>query len=140
MKLWFESGEADPLKTFNTSFGMCLVDSFNLKMEGKKLGAVPVSRCGEMGQGIRPNPLGGSCFRLVRSGRRKFSEQACIFQKKRPKPDSRPLIAQGLTAAVYTQTIDVEIEINGYLTNDRKMEKMGVDMIRQAHADLLKLK
>lgn len=45
----------------------------------------------------------------------------------------KPLIAQGLTAAVYTQTADVEIEINGYLTYDRKVEKMDTDRLRHAH-------
>jgi beta-galactosidase/beta-glucuronidase len=49
-----------------------------------------------------------------------------------------PLIAQGLVAAVYTQTTDVEIEINGYLTYDRVVEKMDKDRIRAAHNKLFK--
>jgi beta-galactosidase/beta-glucuronidase len=48
----------------------------------------------------------------------------------------KPLIQQGLAAAVYTQTTDVEIEINGYLTYDRKVEKMDAQKIRQAHDEL----
>jgi hypothetical protein len=36
----------------------------------------------------------------------------------------RPLIGRGLSAAVYTQTTDVEIEVNGLLTYDRAMVKM----------------
>src|SRR5690606_1645592 len=32
----------------------------------------------------------------------------------------RPLIDKGLSAAVYTQTSDVEIEVNGLMTYDRK--------------------
>ncbi|MFZ5859025.1 MAG: glycoside hydrolase family 2 protein [Chloroflexota bacterium] len=48
----------------------------------------------------------------------------------------KPLIAQGLTAAVYTQTTDVEIEINGYLTYDRAVEKMDAEAIRRAHLTL----
>lgn len=36
----------------------------------------------------------------------------------------RPLVGQGLAAAVYTQTSDVEIEVNGLLTYDRKVVKM----------------
>jgi len=51
----------------------------------------------------------------------------------------KPLILQGLTAAVYTQTTDVEIEINGYLTYDRKVEKMDAEKLRQAHAGLFEL-
>jgi len=36
----------------------------------------------------------------------------------------RPLIGRGLSAAVYTQTTDVEIEVNGLLTYDRALVKM----------------
>jgi len=35
----------------------------------------------------------------------------------------RPLVWQGLSAAVYTQTTDVEIEVNGLMTYDREVEK-----------------
>jgi len=47
-----------------------------------------------------------------------------------------PLIQRGLAAAIYTQTTDVEIEINGYLTYDRKVEKMDLETLRAAHRDL----
>jgi beta-galactosidase/beta-glucuronidase len=47
-----------------------------------------------------------------------------------------PLIAQGLAVAIYTQTTDVEIEINGYLTYDRALEKMDSTRIRTAHDKL----
>jgi hypothetical protein len=50
----------------------------------------------------------------------------------------QPLIPQGLAAAIYTQTTDVEIEINGYLTYDREVEKMDAERISEAHAALLK--
>jgi hypothetical protein len=48
----------------------------------------------------------------------------------------KPLIPQGLAAAVYTQTTDVEIEINGYLTYDRKVEKMNMKQLKRIHAEL----
>lgn len=38
----------------------------------------------------------------------------------------KELIALGLSAAVYTQTTDVEVEINGFMTYDRKVIKMPV--------------
>jgi len=44
----------------------------------------------------------------------------------------RPLIGQGLAAAVYTQTSDVEIEVNGLMTYDRKLVKMDLDSIAAA--------
>jgi len=48
-----------------------------------------------------------------------------------------PLIPRGLAAAIYTQTTDVEIEINGYLTYDREVEKMDFDAVRAAHRRLI---
>ena len=48
----------------------------------------------------------------------------------------KPLIRQGLTSAIYTQTTDVEIEINGYLTYDRQVEKMNAQALREAHRSL----
>ena len=48
----------------------------------------------------------------------------------------RPLIARGLSAAVYTQTTDVEIEVNGLMTYDRSMIKMDADKARAANEKL----
>jgi galactose mutarotase-like enzyme len=36
----------------------------------------------------------------------------------------RPLLARGLSAAVYTQTTDVEVEVNGVMTYDREVVKL----------------
>lgn len=47
-----------------------------------------------------------------------------------------PLIRNGLSSAVYTQTTDVEIEINGYLTYDRTIEKMDAGKLKAAHTHL----
>ncbi|HYW78992.1 MAG TPA: glycoside hydrolase family 2 TIM barrel-domain containing protein [Thermoguttaceae bacterium] len=44
----------------------------------------------------------------------------------------RPLIGQGLSAAVYTQTSDVEVEVNGLLTYDRDVVKMNLKRIAEA--------
>lgn len=44
----------------------------------------------------------------------------------------RPLIANGLCAAVYTQTTDVEVEVNGLLTYDRAVVKMDLERIAKA--------
>lgn len=41
------------------------------------------------------------------------------------------LVSSGFTGAVYTQTTDVEIEVNGFLTYDRKVSKMQEDRVRQ---------
>jgi hypothetical protein len=41
----------------------------------------------------------------------------------------RYLIADGLSAAVYTQTTDVEVEVNGLMTYDRAITKLPADAI-----------
>lgn len=46
------------------------------------------------------------------------------------------LIAKGLSAAVYTQTTDVEIEVNGLMTYDRKVIKMPEHRLKQVHQKL----
>ncbi len=48
-----------------------------------------------------------------------------------------PSIEKGLSAAVYTQTSDVETEVNGYVTYDREVEKMDFEEIRKIHRQLL---
>ncbi|HVT28651.1 MAG TPA: glycoside hydrolase family 2 TIM barrel-domain containing protein [Lacipirellulaceae bacterium] len=44
----------------------------------------------------------------------------------------RPLIDRGLAAAVYTQTTDVEVEVNGMMTYDRNVLKMDESRITAA--------
>lgn len=41
-------------------------------------------------------------------------------------------ISRGLAAAVYTQTTDVEIEVNGWLTYDREVWKIDPDRVAEA--------
>ncbi|MFC1782491.1 sugar-binding domain-containing protein [Planctomycetota bacterium] len=48
----------------------------------------------------------------------------------------RLLIGTGLTAAVYTQTTDVEIEVNGLMTYDREIIKMDVEKVSAANRKL----
>ncbi|MBB1286913.1 beta-galactosidase [Flavisolibacter sp. BT320] len=46
------------------------------------------------------------------------------------------LIEKGLSAAVYTQTTDVEIETNGLMTYDRKVIKIPEARLRELHGKL----
>ena len=48
----------------------------------------------------------------------------------------RPLIGKGLSAAVYTQTTDVEVEVNGFMTYDREIIKFDVKETAQWHKRL----
>jgi len=43
------------------------------------------------------------------------------------------LAARGLAASVYTQTTDCEVEINGLLTYDRKVDKYGRENLKKLH-------
>jgi hypothetical protein len=48
------------------------------------------------------------------------------------------MLYRGLSVAIYTQTTDVEHEVNGVLTYDRKVEKMDIDRIREVNQDVIK--
>jgi beta-galactosidase/beta-glucuronidase len=47
-----------------------------------------------------------------------------------------PFIKQGLSAAVYTQTTDVEIETNGLMTYDRKVIKVPAEKLKAVNQQL----
>jgi hypothetical protein len=46
------------------------------------------------------------------------------------------LIERGLSAAVYTQTTDVEVEVNGLMTYDRAVLKIDAETAQEAHRSL----
>lgn len=46
------------------------------------------------------------------------------------------LIRQGFSAAVYTQTTDVEVEVNGLLTYDRKLVKVDEERVRKVNQEI----
>ncbi len=46
------------------------------------------------------------------------------------------LIRQGFSAAVYTQTTDVEIEVNGLLSYDRRLVKVEGDRVRKVNQEI----
>ena len=48
-----------------------------------------------------------------------------------------PLKEQGLAAAVYTQTTDVETEVNGFMTYDREVIKFDLEHMREMHQKLI---
>lgn len=47
------------------------------------------------------------------------------------------LVPRGFSAAVYTQTTDVEMEVNGFMTYDRKMVKMDETRISAINQQLV---
>lgn len=48
----------------------------------------------------------------------------------------KQLIRQGFSAAVYTQTTDVEVEVNGLLTYDRELVKVDEERVRKVNQEI----
>ncbi len=48
-----------------------------------------------------------------------------------------PFVQQGMSGAIYTQTTDVEGEVNGFVTYDRKVVKMDVKKIREINQKII---
>ncbi len=124
---WFDQGEGD-FRSIHTYFKA-------LKPE------LPSSK-----RGVILSEFGGYALRIV--GHVWNSESEFGYRKFKTKEDLtkayidllenqlKPWKKMGLSAAVYTQTTDVEIEINGYLTYDREVVKMDLERIKQTHKDL----
>lgn len=51
----------------------------------------------------------------------------------------KKLIKVGFSAAVYTQTTDVEIEVNGLMTYDRKVIKIEEDRVRKINQEICRM-
>ena len=51
----------------------------------------------------------------------------------------KQLIRQGFSAAVYTQTTDVEVEVNGLMTYDRAVVKMDEARIRKVNQEICRI-
>ena len=49
----------------------------------------------------------------------------------------KKLVRSGFSGAVYTQTTDVEGEVNGLMTYDRKADKMNVERIRKINQEVI---
>ncbi|MBQ2394652.1 MAG: beta-galactosidase [Alistipes sp.] len=50
-----------------------------------------------------------------------------------------PFVQQGMSGAIYTQTTDVEGEVNGFVTYDRKVVKMDVERVRQINQQVIEM-
>ncbi len=50
----------------------------------------------------------------------------------------KKLIPHGYSAAVYTQTTDVEVEVNGLMTYDRKVIKLNEEQLRKVNQEVCK--
>ena len=48
------------------------------------------------------------------------------------------MVSLGFSGAIYTQTTDVEGEVNGLITYDRKVIKLDLDRVREVNLKLRK--
>lgn len=51
----------------------------------------------------------------------------------------KPLVEKGCSAAIYTQTTDVEGEVNGLMTYDREINKVDVEKVAAANKSVIEL-
>jgi hypothetical protein len=73
-------------------------------------------------------------------GYKTYTDQAGLNSAYQDVVDKlAPLIRDGLSAAIYTQTTDVEGEVNGLMTYDRKVMKYDVARLATIHARLMGL-
>ncbi len=82
-------------------------------------------------------PLEGHTWQEKNWGYQSFKSNDSLFMRYNNLMEKlETLVQQGLSAAVYTQTTDVEGEVNGFMTYDRKVMKMPLDKLRQANEKL----
>ena len=75
--------------------------------------------------------LAGHCLSDVDYGYKRFADKKALWEAYRRLYETEilPVISQGLSVAIYTQLSDVEDELNGVLTYDRKEIKLDADKL-----------
>lgn len=66
-------------------------------------------------------------------------EEVSAAYEKLWERDIFPNVEKGLSATIYTQTTDIEEEINGLMTYDRKVDKLRVDTLRKLSQRLMEI-
>ncbi len=73
-------------------------------------------------------------------GYKKIANQQSLLDNYKALMDKMPeLIKKGLAAAIYTQTTDIETEVNGLMTYDRAVIKMDVKKMNKINTKLYKI-
>ena len=47
------------------------------------------------------------------------------------------MVKAGFSAAIYTQTTDVEGEVNGLMTYDRKVDKLNIPDVKKVNQEVI---
>lgn len=82
----------------------------------------------------------GHTFNRKEFGYRRFKTRNALRKayERLHRRQIEPAVAQGLAATVYTQLTDVEDEVNGLLTYDRRVVKIDAGTVRKLNARLLR--
>lgn len=82
-------------------------------------------------------PVAGHTWQQKNWGYQSFKSNDSLFMRYNSLISRlQELVRKGLSAAVYTQTTDVEGEVNGFMTYDRKVIKMPLDKLRETNEKL----
>jgi len=82
-------------------------------------------------------PVDGHTWQDKNWGYQTFKSNDSLFKRYQSLTVKlEELIKAGLSAAVYTQTTDVEGEVNGFMTYDRKVMKMPVEKLKEVNEKL----
>lgn len=82
-------------------------------------------------------PIDGHTWQEKSWGYQSFKSNDSLFKRYNSLINKlEELIKDGLSAAVYTQTTDVEGEVNGFMTYDRKVMKMPIEKLRAVNEKL----
>ncbi|MBR2974748.1 MAG: beta galactosidase jelly roll domain-containing protein, partial [Clostridia bacterium] len=78
------------------------------------------------GFGLKPSGTKGFCYKAFRDSDKYAAGVANLYARQ-----VHPLVKRGLTACFYTQLTDVEREINGLVSYDRRQIKLDADRLKQ---------
>ena len=84
-------------------------------------------------------PIEGHTWNGANFGYKGYKTKEALTEAYRRLYETQILPARqkGLAASVYTQLSDVEDEVNGFVTYDRKVEKLDAEQVRDIHARLI---
>ena len=80
----------------------------------------------------------GHCFNQKDYGYRRLPDAAALWRdfSRLYEREVLPAVPRGLCASVYTQLSDVEDELNGLMTYDRRVVKLDADEVRELNERL----
>ena len=82
--------------------------------------------------------VAGHCFNQKDYGYRRLPDAAALWRdfSRLYEREVLPAVPRGLCASVYTQLSDVEDELNGLMTYDRRVVKLDADEVRELNEQL----